>query len=454
MQKYITRIIAGGTLAMASLMVAPVASAQNLQSGYFDDNYLYRFQANPALGNEKGFVSFPGLGNLNIATNGSVGFNHIFYNVNGQTTTLLNPNVSAAEALDNFRDKSRLGSDVRVNILAVGFKGIGGYNTISIGARANVNVALPKDIIRMAKEGLTNTSYDLSNLGAQARGWAEIALNHSRDINSNLRVGASMKFLVGVASLATDIKTANLHLNEDNYIGEVDATMKANLKGMYWKERYDHNTDRYYVDGIDGSFSAPNGFGVAFDLGAVYKLNPDWEFSAAFTDLGFINWGQTQVASTDGLRQVETDSFSFNVDNSDSFDDFRDRLANLYELKDMGNEGGSTTGIGATMTLGAKYTFPLYRKLNFGLMNTTRIDGMYSWTDFRLSANVRPAKCFSAGVNLGVGTFGASFGWIVNLNVPGFNLFLASDCTPGKLAKQYIPLNSNLNFNMGINFPF
>ncbi|MDE6555493.1 MAG: hypothetical protein K2K55_00845, partial [Duncaniella sp.] len=100
------------------------------------------------------------------------------------------------------------------------------------------------------------------------------------------------------------------------------------------------------------------------------------------------------------------------------------------------------------------YTFPLYRNLNFGLMNTTRINGDFSWTNFRLSANVRPVKCFSAGINFGVGTFGPSFGWIVDLNVTGFNLFLASDCLPGKFAKQYAPLSSNMNLNFGINFPF
>ena len=454
MQKYITRNIATGVLALASLAVAPMASAQNLQSGYFDDNYLYRYQANPAIGNERGFVSMPGLGNFIVGTNGSIGLSDIFYNVNGRTTTLLNPGVSSAEALGNFADHSRLGLDTRVNILTIGFGGFGGYNSISLSARAAANIGLPKDIVRMAKDGLTNDSYDFSNLGANARGWAELAINHSQEITRKLRVGATVKFLVGLAAFDAHVNTANLHLYEDNYIGQVDAEITSNIKGMHWEQSYDHNTDRYYVDGLDGDFSAPNGFGVAFDLGAVYTLNQDWEFSAAVTDLGFTSWSESQVASTNGLREVETNSFSFNVDNSTSFDDFRDRLANLYELEDVGNTGGRTTGIGATMTLGAKYTFPLYRKLHFGLMNTTRINGDFSWTDFRLSANVRPVKFVSAGINLGVGTFGASFGWILDFKCPGFNLFLASDCIPGKLAKQYVPLNSNMNLNFGLNFPF
>ncbi|MDE6555463.1 MAG: hypothetical protein K2K55_00695, partial [Duncaniella sp.] len=271
MQKYIRNIVACGALAMASL-----TSAQNLQTGYFDDNYLYRFQANPALGNDKGFVAFPGLGNFNISTNGSIGLGDILYNVNGQTTTLLNPGVSASEALGNFAEHSRLGVDTRVNIISVGFKAFGGYNNVTLGARAHANVGLPKDIVRMAKLGLTNQSYDLSPLGATARGWVELALNHSRQFDEKLRYGAAVKFLVGAAAFDANFKTANLHLYEDNYIGEVDAEITSNLKGMKWKQSYDDNTDRYYVDGLDGSFKAPNGFGLAFDLGAVYPLNPAW----------------------------------------------------------------------------------------------------------------------------------------------------------------------------------
>jgi len=431
-------------------------SAQNLQSAYFDDNYLYRFQANPAFGNEgHGFVALPGLGNLNVGTNGTIGLDHIFYNVNGETTTLLNPNISASEALDGMKDHSRIGVDLRETILAVGFSGLKGYNTISVSARASASVGLPKEIVRLAKEGLSNDTYDLSNLGGTGRAWAEIALNHSHQINKCLRVGATVKVLVGVASFDAHVNTANLKLHKDNYIGEVDADMHASIKNFTWDTDYNDRTRRHYVNGANlDDFSPVNGFGAAIDLGAVYTLNKDWEFSLAFTDLGFINWKNDVTATTNGLQSVETDSFSFNVDNNDSWDKFRDNLSMLYELDDKGDMGSRMTGIGATMTAGAQYSLPVYRRLKFGLMNTTRINGDFSWTEFRLSANIEPVKVFSAGVNVGMGTFGASFGGIVNLKVPGFNLFVATDCIPGKLAKQYAPLNSNLNVNLGINFPF
>ena len=81
--------------------------------------------------------------------------------------------------------------------------------------------------------------------------------------------------------------------------------------------------------------------------------------------------------------------------------------------------------------------------------------GGYSWTEFRLSANVMPVKYVSASANLVCGTYGVGFGWLLNVTSgKGFNLFLGMDRVPGKLTKQHVPLNSNFNVNFGINFPF
>lgn len=123
-------------------------------------------------------------------------------------------------------------------------------------------------------------------------------------------------------------------------------------------------------------------------------------------------------------------------------------------MDDMGNTGGRTQALAATLNFGAEYTFPLYRPLKFGLLNTTRIAGQFTWTDFRLSANVAPCKIFSAGVNMSAGTYGVGFGWLLNLHPKGFNLFLGMDRTLGKTAKQGLPLSSNASVNLGINFPF
>ena len=290
MKSNIKNLAGWGMAAVIALFPAGLY-AQNLQSGYFDDNYLYRFQSNPAFGNEgHGFVAMPGIGNLNVATNGTIGINHILYNVNGQTTTFLNPEVSASKVLDGLKDKSRLGVSLRETVIAFGFSGLGGYNTVSVNARADVGVALPKDIFRLAKQGVENSTYDLSDLNVRGAGWAEIALGHSRQINEKLRVGATLKLLVGVGSVETNINSAKLQLREDTWVANVDAELKGSLKNLKYKTKYNEDTHRDYVNGVEvEDFSPVSGYGAAVDLGAVYRLNDDWEFSASLLDLGFIS---------------------------------------------------------------------------------------------------------------------------------------------------------------------
>lgn len=452
-----------GILASALSLMTLSMAAQNTQSGYFIDDYTYRFQMNPAMGNSKGFVAMPGLGNLNVGVHGNLHLTDVLYNINGKTTTFLNPGVDANEMLSKISDKNRIGADIKLNIISVGFKAFGGYNTISIGARANVNAMLPKAFFSLAKEGVSNKTYDIKNLGASAVGYAEIGLNHSRDITSDIRVGGTLKFLVGGGYAKTKIEEANLVLGEDYWTLTTDAEAEASVKGFTYKKKLNEHTGHDYVNGVDVDNTGVNGFGMAVDLGAVYRTPVEGlSVSAAVLDLGFINWSNNMLASTNGAKTVNTSKYTFepngDSDNGPTFDDewdkLRDDLSALYELDDMGDQGSATRALHATINIGAEYEFPLYKKLTFGLLNTTRIAGEYGWTDFRLSANVAPCKLFSGGINMGVGTFGASFGWMLNFHAPGFNLFVGSDHTPGKLAKQGVPLSSNAAVNFGMNFLF
>ncbi len=452
------------TLFLAGMLASGAcAVAQNTASGYFLDNYNYRYQMNPAFGNERNFVSMPALGNLDVAVRGNLHLSNVLYSLDGRTVLFTNPGISAAEVMDKFSDKNRIGSDIKVNILSAGWRAWGGYNTISINARASVAASLPKSFFSLAKEGVSNQRYDIENLMASGRGYAEIALGHSRDITPvpGLRAGVALKFLVGVANVDAHFNEAHLTLGEDAWIGETNADIYANVGGF----QYEHKLNKQgqpYVSGMnldgDGNIG-PNGFGMAIDLGAEYKWR-DFAFSLAALDLGFINYSNTWYASTNGTRTVNTDAYTFNA-NDDAANSFsnewkrlRDNLDDLYQLTDNGNIGSRTYGLGATLNVGVDYTLPYYRKLHFGLLSTTRIQGRYSWSEIRLSANVNPVKCFSADANVAVGSFGTSFGWMLNYHNTGFGLFLGMDHTLGKVTKQWVPLSSNASFNFGMNFPF
>lgn len=453
-------------LAAATFGLASTAIAQNLQSGYFTEGYLYRHDLNPAIGNEKNYVSMPGLGNVNVGMTGNLRTDAILYNVNGRTALFLNPNVSTNEVLSNIKNKNKLSENLRLQILGAGFKAFGGYNTIEINARQSLDMIVPGDIFRLAKEEVENKTYDMGGLKANAVGYAELALGHSHKIDDKLTVGAKVKFLFGIANIDAKVNKAQLTLAQDSWTGVTNAEINASIKNMTYKiEQKDRGpegekTTHRYVSGVDDSDWGVNGFGLAADLGAVYKYDNNWTFSASLLDLGFIGWNTNYTASTNGDRSINTDNYNFSVDDdaSNSFDNEMDRLteglASLYELQDNGDKGSRTKALAATMNLGVEYTPDFYDKMKFGFMNSTRMAGSYSYTDFRLSASVAPCKIFSASTNMGLGTYGTSFGWLLDFHPTGFNFYLGMDHTLGKIAKQGLPLSGRANVNLGINVPF
>lgn len=445
---------------------ATAVQAQNTESGYFTDGYLFRHEMNPAIGNDQNYVSMPGLGNFNFTMYGNFGIKDVLYNVNGKTSLFTNKNVSKEEFLSNINDKNKIGTYIKMQLLGAGFKGFGGYNTIGINLRVAENTKIPGTLLSLAKEGLSNKTYDIKDFNAKASAYVELALGHSHQLNDQLRIGGALKVLLGGGNVDAYFDKAEVTFNGNDWTVTSNATIESNVKGLTYQTEAtergpeDQQTKHTYVNDAKIDGAGLNGFGLAVDLGAEYKLNDDWKLSLALLDLGFISWSNNMKASTNGDRTFSLNKYVFNADKDapNSFEKEMDRLtedlASLYELQDMGDTGGRSTGLGATMNIGAQYTLPGYRALSFGLLNTTRMNGEYSWTDFRLSANWAPAKAISLGANVAAGTYGTSFGWIVNLHPNGFNLFLAMDRTLGKLAKQGVPLSSNGSVNLGINFPF
>lgn len=443
------------------LGVAASATAQDTYSGYFNEGYEYRFRMNPAFGNEsQNFISVPAIANINFGLQGNLDLADLVYNRNGQTVLFTNPLVSSSEFLGNLNDVNRLGTDLNITLLATGFKAWGGYNTISINARGNLETRVPRELFSLLKEGVQNTTYDISDFNARANAYAEIALGHSRDINSKVRVGGALKFLVGGGNVDARLNNARLSLGTDNWIVETDAQVNASVKGLEYQMEYDENLRHEYVNGAEIDEPGIGGFGMAADLGVVYTLNNDWQFSASLLDLGFISWSNNMLATTNGVKRFVTDAYTFNVDDDapnsfeNEFDEMKDDLKTLYHLDNAGDQGSRTTMLSSTLNFGVRYSLPVYRKLTFGLTNSTRLAGDYTATEFRLSANVAPIKVFSASANVAYGTYGFGFGWLLNYHYTGVGLFLGMDHTMGKITKDGIPLSSNASLNFGMNILF
>ena len=432
-------------------------SAQESATGYFMENYNMKWQMNPAMGNRNNYVGFPGLGNLNVTANGNISPTDVVYPLGGKTVLFTNPGISAEEALGNFKNINRISQSAAIGVLQAGFKAFGGYNNVAINVRETSSFALPKSIFSLVKEGIGNKEYDIRDLHAKAEAYAEIAFNHSRDIKQvpGLRAGVSLKFLLPVGFAEADFNDLNLLLAEDTWKARSIARLRIGLDGIRYKTDINDRTGARYVSGVDTDDTkfGINGFGFGIDLGASYKWN-DFNFSLAFTDLGAIRYNSVQEASTNGTKDFETAAHPIAIgDEGKSWDDFVDALSPLYELHDNGTVSSSTSLLGK-MRVGVDYKFPYYDKLHFGLMNTTSLSSMFPSTEFRLSANVEPVKGVAVSVSGAAGTYGANYGFLLSLGNKGFNFLLGMDYAALKMDKNSIPLTSNVDVHLGINFPF
>ena len=461
-------------LALAALAATCSISAQNLNSAYFMDGYAYGHLMNPAKDYDRNsYFSVPFLpGNMNLGIKGNIGLKNVFLkNPNGNgLVTYMHPDISYAKAMEGFNKNNKLMSDTRYDLLSVGFHGMGGYNTITMGVRANVGLNVPYELFSLTKK-LENRDYEIEDVDVNARAWAEIGLGHSRQINEAWRIGAKAKVLLGVGYANLKVDELELDLqNHNRWVAEGDATMEMGVNGFTWGEtetkEYKTKPGTYEqldLGNADVDKFGLNGGGFAVDLGAEWDLGKQglldgMKISAAVLDLGFIKWKNVSMAYNKGNEFVFDGFENIQVEDGpgtsfdDQIDELEDKLSDLISLQDGGVTSKSRS-LGATLNVGVEYALPVYDKLSFGLLSTTRFQGVYTWNEERISANISPVKWFELGANVGVGTMGASFGWMINLHPRGFNLFMGMDRMLGKISKQGIPLRSNADFNIGINFP-
>ena len=457
------------TITIATIAIGMEVQAQLLNSAYFIDGTSSRHTLNPAFANEQGYVSIPALGSLNVKMQGNFGLQDVLFK-NPESgyynRTFMHPDVSVNDALSGFsKGNNRILADVDITLLAAGFRSFGGYSTIEVKEKTSAGIQLPYELLEFAKD-INNRNYTFDGIHARAMSFVEIAMGHSHAINEQLRIGAKLKALLGMAR--TDLNIDNM---KANFVGDEwditsgEAEANVNMKGIMFKNTtsdYNYRSGSYeHVDlgetDVDGF--GIGGFGMGVDLGAEFQVMENLKVSAALNDLGFIAWSnnyllkqKAQTFTFDGFHDVAVKSETTEKGDilDDQVDNYSDQLSDFVSLQNEGDTGGKTTMLAATLNIGGEYTLPMYEPLTIGLLGQHRFNGDFSWTEGRLSANWKPLNWLDGCVNFCVGSYAVSTGWIVNIHPKGFNFFIGMDHILGKMSKEFIPLSSNANFSMGM----
>lgn len=455
------------SLAFVSVMsTVSVFAQQNLRTAYFLDGYTYNYKLNPAFAPERGFFAIPALGNLGIGMETNFALSTFLYpTYDGNLTTFLNNSVDDAFFLNKLNTLNLVSASINESIVSTGFRIRESFHTIDLSVKADAGAVVPKDLFEFLKSGSSTgkTAWDISRTGMRANARMEFAYGYSRSINDWARIGARIKVLMGMARADLLIDELNLKTGHDEWavsahgnaeisgpvsIGTKTGTTELDLADVAFPED---------LDEIIEYISDPS-IGFAMDLGASFDFLEYFTASVSVLDLGYINWKSTTTAEMPGGSWSHKGFEGVDADNiEDELSSLETVFTEMIKLEKTECNLAKSKSLAATVHAGIEARMPFYERLTFGILGTQRIDGIYSWTEGRVSANLAPTRWFSLSASGALSNYGKSAGGAVNIHLPGINLYAGVDSYLPLLnvTPQYIPIDSfNTNVTLGLAITF
>lgn len=454
-------------IAMALFISVAVFAQQNLRTAYFLDGYTYNYKLNPSFAPERSFLAIPAIGNVGIGVESNFGLSTFLYPTqDGRLTTFLNKSVSDEQFLGKLNNLNKGNLDINESLLAVGFRTGKAFHTIDLSLKAGFGTVVPKDLFAFVKTGSSNGQYawDISNIGLKGNLRAEFAYGYQRSFGKNLRVGARVKLLAGLAQVNMIIDNLNMTMNDKQWT--VTAHGKAELSGPTSIGATDDNGSTNIDINMPESMSewveylSSPSIGLAFDLGASFDFLKYFTASVSVLDLGYVTWNNTTTSVMPG-GQWKFEGFENLGSEDGSVDEQLDALGknfmDMLKMETTATNIKKKNMLSATIHAGIEARMPFYERLSFGFLATQRIDGPYSWTEGRFSANLAPVNWFSLAGSYAYSDFGNSLGGAVNIHLPGINLYAGLDSflPLAAVTPQFVPVNTlNTNLTLGLTITF
>ena len=451
-------------LIIVFILASVSLSAQNLRTGYFLDGYSYRYQFNPALQGDRGFLAIPIFSRIGVGVESSIGLRDYLYPTSsGTLATFLHPEISNDVVMRNLGNRTIANTNFDLNVLAFGFRVKKSYHTFDVSLKGNMDITLPGDVFRFMKVGGSdgNAVYDFSDLSLSSDAYAQVAYGFSRRFLDKFNVGIRLKGLMGIESMRTKIKDLSLKMDGDQWMVKAEGNaMFSSIPASIAAGEDDITTEQ-----LMSLVQKPN-IGFAVDLGVSVDLFKYLTLSASIVDLGLISWNNVATYRLSNEPWVY-EGFNLSTDQnvSNNFNEQLDaelnKLGGLFNVEDMTPEmkAKHMQKLAMTAHVGVEARLPFYERLSVGILGTHRFNGSHSWTEGRFSLNWALLRWFSLAANYAISDLGHSYGAAINLHTQGFSLFLGTDSFRPVLAlapgEGFVPLNEiNTNVVLGVNFPF
>lgn len=435
---------------LIAVFTVSAISAQT-PTAYFMEGSTFRSQLNPAFAPLRGYVNIPVLGGVQFSTAGNLSIGNIFYPYEGNLVTLLDKNVSAAQALGGLHSKNMFAADTRVNIIGFGaFRSDHkSFWSFELNTRLEAEAEVPYALFDFLKNGQNQLT--TGDIAVSTQAFVEAAFGYSFPLTDKIYLGARAKFLVGAGRGRVAIDRLDLQLQENTW--SVEATGSFDMSGleMEAQQRANDGSEYYSFDNMDFSgYNGPAGYGFAVDLGATYDVRPDLQLSLAINDLGFISWGKK---SMERGQMTKNQSFS-GVDIIDGeVSDVEFDLGEL-EFDKVQATKGKTEMLRTSINVGAEYEVWRH-KIGVGLLYNVRIWDNRAFHNLTASVNFHPIRWFTlTGSYSFLNNQGHALGLAINACPNWINFFIATDMLVCKHTPQFLPVKSTtMNVTVGIGVP-
>ncbi|HAH26010.1 MAG TPA: hypothetical protein DCL77_19995 [Prolixibacteraceae bacterium] len=441
-------------------------SAQESTTLYFMRGVPQSDLQNPALHNDSSavVVGLPGLSGMSVGLNSPFAFRDLFHKGTGDYADSL---VTDMESFHRaLKSTNSVQQNFTVPLFYLGFRHKKSFFSLGISEKEVAQLTFAKNMVTFIKDGnapYMGQNFDLGDIQMNAIHYREFALGYSNELIKNkLTVGIKVKALYGKSALQTERMDLQVETAADGSYLNLRSDMKINLSAPVTASFDSVN----YFSGLENGNDNPKDYmlqhenkGMAFDLGAVYKLTPKITLSGSIIDMGKISF-KKDVISIDHVSNYKWEGIDFSkslddtkpdyVSQSDLIDNEMTKFGNSFKPKksEFGTEAFKMT-IPTKIYLGGTYQFT--DKFNLGLLDRLYKYGEMSKNTLTLSANTMLGEYFSlSGSYSVVGNSYNNLGLGMGIRCGFMQLYMVSD---NLLAMD--PAKAEMvNFRFGINLLF
>jgi len=257
---------------------------------------------------------------------------------------------------ENIKDKNIIRASANQQWLNFGMKWQQWYFSASIADVSSIDQYYSKNLIGLVAKG--NGAYigetvNLDPISLKAIHYREYALGAAYNLNEQWNFGVKAKLLFGKSAINTENMDFNVTTTKDYYYLDIETDFRVNTSLPM--EKKDTLED---VGFGEYSFSGSN-IGMGFDLGATFKLDDQWSFSASVLDLGYVQFDRW-LYSYYSNSKIKYEGIGFNQlvglegeEKDQKIQDIKDSVVAMFEIE--GEVKRFIVPLTAKVYLGANY---------------------------------------------------------------------------------------------------